>query len=29
MPPEKADAIEELAEKIGLDPKALKKTIDE
>ena len=28
-PPEKADTIEELAEKMGLDPKELKKTIDE
>ena len=27
--PEKADTIEELAEKMGLDPKALKKTVDE
>ena len=28
-PPEKADTIEELAEKMGLDPKELKKTVDE
>jgi hypothetical protein len=27
--PEKADTIEELAEKMGLDPKALKKTVDD
>ena len=29
VPPEKADTIEELAEKLGLNPKELKKTIDE
>lgn len=28
QPPEKADTIEELAEKLGLDPKELKSTID-
>ncbi|KAH9834323.1 Succinate dehydrogenase/fumarate reductase flavoprotein subunit [Teratosphaeria destructans] len=28
-PPEKANTIEELAEKMGLDPKQLKKTVDE
>ena len=28
-PPEKADTIEELGEKMGLDPKALKKTVDD
>lgn len=29
QPPEKADTIEELAEKLKLDPKALKKTVDD
>jgi replication initiation and membrane attachment protein DnaB len=29
QPPEKADTIEELAEKMNLDPKALKKTVDD
>ena len=29
IPPEKADTIEELAEKLGLDPEKTKKTIDE
>lgn len=29
QPPEKADTIEELAEKMKLDPKALKKTVDD
>lgn len=28
-PPEKADTIEGLAEKLGLDPKKLKKTVDD
>ena len=29
VPPEKADTIEELAGKMGLDPQALKKTVDD
>ncbi|KAF2217339.1 hypothetical protein CERZMDRAFT_93392 [Cercospora zeae-maydis SCOH1-5] len=29
IPPEKADTIEELAEKLGIDPAALKRTVDE
>ncbi len=29
VPPEKADTIEELAQKLGLDPEATKKTVEE